>query len=225
MNYLYINKNEVLRYLGYKNQFLDDKINILIEECIDEIKKLVKIRYVYKYFGVNREEDSIILEKCYFNLEGRDIYKHLENADECILIAGTLGSLVDMRIRYYEKKYLTKALILDACANVAIEEVLDKACEEIEGDLKNIKKKLTHRYSPGYGDLDLNIQKRVISILEADKKIGLTASLNNILLPRKSVTAVIGVVDNELKLESKTCSSCTKFHNCEFRNEGECCGD
>ncbi|MBU5438907.1 methionine synthase [Tissierella sp. MSJ-40] len=222
---LYINKKEVLRYLGYKNQILDQTTKILIEECIDEIRHLVSKRYIYRILDISRKESKIILSQYILELEGKDINRHLEGAESCVLMAVTLGNYVDTRIRYYEKFDMTKALILDACATTAVEQVCDEACEEIESKVNQQGKKLTPRYSPGYGDLPIEIQQKFISILEADKTIGLTTSSHNILIPRKSVTAIMGIVDENQKIEKRTCLNCNKFSDCIARKEGVSCGN
>ncbi|SFB46663.1 methionine synthase [Clostridium frigidicarnis] len=219
-----IDKNEVLRYLGYRKQALDKNIEKLIDECINEIKVLVKAKCVYKVFKINRDNMKISLDNCNTVLESKDIYRHLDKADTCILMAATLGHAVDIRIRYYEKLDMTKALILDACANTAIEEVCDKLCVEIEESIKEKDKVLTSRYSPGYGDLSLHIQSDFISIIDTYRTIGLTISSHNILTPRKSVTAIVGVVDKKYKRENKKCGGCNNYLNCNFRRDGGNCG-
>jgi cobalamin-dependent methionine synthase I len=113
-------------------------------------------------------------------------------------MAVTLGNLVDAKIRYYEKFNLTKALILDACATVIIESACDEIQEEIKKEALKTNKGITYRYSPGYGDFPIDIQKKILDILEAQKKIGLSVTEDSILIPRKSVTAVIGFQDRVL---------------------------
>ena len=49
----------------------------------------------------------------------------------------------------------------------------------------------TMRYSPGYGDWDLPVQKAMLELVEG-RSIGLGLTETFILQPRKSVTAVIG---------------------------------
>ena len=83
---------------------------------------------------------------------------------------------------------------------------------------------ITFRYSPGYGDLPLDVQNSFLRALDAQKKIGLTVSENNLLFPRKSVTAIIGIVDSEIKNKRKSCNECSNYENCNFRREGESCG-
>lgn len=224
MDDLSIDRNEVLRYLGYNGQDLDENTKALINECIDEIKNIIKERHIYKFFEIQKADENVTLEGCSLKLEGIDIKRHLENSDTCVLLAVTLGSTVDMRIRYYEKSNITKALILDACATTAVEEICDRLCETIERELKQQGKTLTLRFSPGYGDLPLSIQGRFLSLLEAHKEIGLTASAHSILLPRKSVTAVVGVVRENKKIDNNSCLSCSKYYDCEFKRGNGGCG-
>ncbi|NMA03655.1 MAG: vitamin B12 dependent methionine synthase [Clostridiales bacterium] len=111
------------------------------------------------------------------------------------MMAVTLGNDVDAKIRYYERKSITRALILDACATAAVEEICDRICDELGKTVNKENKTLTSRYSPGYGDLPIHIQNDFLSVLGAQKAIGLTANSHSILIPRKSVTAIVGVVE------------------------------
>lgn len=226
MNKFLQNKDEVLRYLGYKNQVLDKVTNALIDELMDEMRSLIKARYVYKFFNIRKEKDRICILNSNFSIAGEDIRKHLDKSEVCILMAATLGNSVDEKIRYYEKISMTKALILDACATTAIEELCDRICEELEEVVQNENNTLTSRYSPGYGDLPIDIQKKFLAMLSAEKSIGLTASSNSILIPRKSVTAIVGVVKRENNSIKKiSCLQCNKYSNCMFRKGDDRCGN
>ena len=209
-------KYEVLRYLGYKGQELDGNIDQLIEESMKEMKDLIKERYNYQIFSISKDRDNLSLEDGRFGLVGNDIRKHLEGSETCILMAVTLGHEVDTRIRYYEKISMTKALILDACATMEIEKICNRICSEIELSIMKDNKRLTSRYSPGYGDLPLNIQKEFLALLGAEKSIGLTSTFTSILIPRKSVTAIVGVIDIENKIEDSSCINCNKYYTCIF---------
>ncbi|WP_346894665.1 methionine synthase [Clostridium sp. UBA7503] len=224
MNKFLQNKDEVLRYLGYKNQVLDKVTDVLIDELMDEMRSLIKARYIYKFFNIRKEKGRICILNSNFSIAGENIKKHLDKSEVCILMAVTLGNSVDAKIRYYEKISMTKALILDACATTAIEELCDRICEELEEVVQNENNTLTARYSPGYGDLPIDIQKKFLSMLSAEKSIGLTASSNSILIPRKSITSIVGVVKRENNSIKKiSCLQCNKYSNCMFRKgDGEC---
>ncbi|MDD2447331.1 MAG: vitamin B12 dependent-methionine synthase activation domain-containing protein [Tissierellia bacterium] len=217
-------KKEALRYLGYKNQELDKITDELIDDAMDEISTIANGRYIYKTFNILRDESSLILEATNFHLIGEDIKNHLNKSEKCILIGASLGHDVDKKIRYYEKISMTKALILDACATVYIEELCDTICQEIEIDLKAVGKSLTSRYSPGYGDLPISVQNHFLSILDAKKQIGLTATSSSILIPRKSVTAIAGIISKDEVKKNSSCSNCNKYNTCMYAKEGYGCG-
>jgi len=212
-----INREEVLRYLGHRNQKLDDKLVGTVEECVEEIKRIASPKYIFKTFLITAREPEISLKNGLFELPGKEISRHLAGACECILMAATLGFEVDKKIRYYEKIDLAKAMILDACATAYIEEVCDRVCKDIEKDGIPQGKSLTGRFSPGYGDLPIQIQKGFLDVLDAGKRIGLTASSTNILMPRKSVTAVLGIVDESCGKVQSGCSVCSKRNECAYK--------
>ncbi len=225
MNKVPQNKDEVLRYLGYRNQVLDKATNDLIDESMNEMRSLIKVRYIYEFFNIIREEDKICLSNSNSSLTGEDIKKHLDKSEVCVLMAVTIGNSVDAKIRYYEKISMTKAVILDACATTVIEELCDKVCEELEEIVHKENKTLTSRYSPGYGDFPIDIQKKFLTILNAEKAIGLTASSHSILIPRKSITAIVGVVEKDNNIEKVSCLNCNKYSNCMFRKGDGRCGN
>ena len=52
---------------------------------------------------------------------------------------------------------------------------------------------LVARYSPGYGDFPLAAQGALVALLDAPRKAGVSLTSSLLLVPPKSVTAVIGV--------------------------------
>ena len=73
------------------------------------------------------------------------------------------------------------------------------------------------RFSPGYGDWDIHAQPELLRLTQAES-IGISLTESLMLRPRKSVTAVIGLVRGENGDEKlpKGCATCTKL-NCPSR--------
>lgn len=67
--------------------------------------------------------------------------------------------------------------------------ILDKVAKE--------EKSLTMRYSPGYGDLDISANRDILNVLDAHRKIGVTVTNTGIMIPRKSVVALIGITNKK----------------------------
>lgn len=217
-----IDKNEVLRYLGYREQEISEELEVLINMCRNETAIKSKPKYIYEYFELESSEENIKVKGSDVYFLGKDIKKHLGKADKCCIMAVTLGQDIERYIKMVEKIDLTKAIILDACATTLVEEICDEAEESIRSNIEN-GKFITSRFSPGYGDLPICLQKDIINMLMTDKKIGLTASSHNLLMPRKSVTAIIGIGEEEIASSYNKCERCSN-KTCIYRNRGQKCG-
>ena len=152
----------------------------------------------------------------------KDLAKLLKHCEACYILAATLGLEADRMIHGAQMRHMGEALYLDACANVLIEEVCDEV-EQVLAPLFGEEQFMTMRYSPGYGDVPLAIQGDLLNVLNTQKVIGLTVSKSNMLLPLKSITAIIGVSSQKEKRE-KNCSNCMMHAKCAYRKRGEVCG-
>lgn len=221
---LYIDPKEVLRYLGYRNQNLPSNIKELITKAISETQTLIQPKSTYQRYQLIRKSGNIFLEQTSIILPGQDITNHLSYSQACIVMAVTLGARIETKIRYYETINLTKALVLDACASAAVEQIIDNLCNEIDTQLKRENLCLTSRYSPGYGDLPLELQPDFITLLNANRTIGLHASQHSLLQPRKSVTAIAGITQIDQPVTKRNCCNCTLYQDCQLRKDNDSCG-
>ncbi|MGL4873957.1 MAG: methionine synthase [Clostridium sp.] len=217
-----ISLDEVLRYLGYKGQALENNLLEKIEKIREESKAFFRPKFVYESYKIKKSSDGIIIEGTTLNLKSDDIDNLLKDSEKIYLMAVTLGNDIEKLTRKYERLSMTDALILDACATTAIEEYIDNLEADIKVRELKEEENFTFRYSPGYGDLSLDIQKEIINVLNCQRRIGLTVSENKILFPRKSVTAILGVIKGEKK--KKSCANCKNYKTCMFRKEGDVCG-
>lgn len=213
-----IDKNEALRYMGYKGQPMDENMEKLLDVCIDEVLNVSKKSFFYKFFDIERTEEGLCLAGSTLVLRGKDIRTHLSKAEKCAVMAVTLGLEIDKRIAFYSKTDLTKGLIFDACAAAAVESLCDTVQEEIEAEAKSLGFETTTRYSPGYGDFSIGIQKEIARVLDTYGKIGLSVNENSIMIPRKSVTAFIGIQTEKCNKGMHNCKSCNNT-NCMFRKD------
>ena len=114
------------------------------------------------------------------------------------------------------------AVAADAAASVLIEQCADEAERQIRDGLPP-DRYMTGRYSPGYGDLTIQIQGRLVDAVNAQRQIGLDVTSNGILTPRKSITALLGVADHPVKGHLAGCASCALREICKYRKEGKTC--
>jgi hypothetical protein len=163
--------------------------------------------------------DGLVLAGTGLVLPGLDIRRRLAGCRRVALLAATLGVGADTLIRRWEHTDIVRALVLDACANQLIEEVCDGAERAVEADA-NMRG--AGRFSPGYGDLPLTLQPGFLAVLDAGRRIGLTCTESLILLPRKSVTALIGL-GGPAKPAAGRCEACAARGACDYARRGEDC--
>ena len=213
LDYL-INKDEALRYLGWQKE-LPEENAALYDKAEELFLAAAQPKYYYQVFDKN---------ELGFLLTGNDIAAHLANSEKIVLLAATLGSAVDMLIRRSQIEDMALSVIIDALASAAIEEVCDAAAESVHKEYPHLRQ--TSRYSPGYGDWDLSMQKEFLRTLNAGKKIGLCLNSSLLLTPLKSVTAAIGLENKDAPriIKKKDCTACNLFASCAYRKGGTTCG-
>ena len=216
-------REETLRYLGHRGQVLDERMLALLDDSIRDVKAAARPKYCHRTFFLRFHGDSAELSDSGLSLTGKDITRHLHGCTRCVLMAATLGVEADRLIRRFESADLSRSLIMDAAAAALIEEVCDRCEAEVREAAVRDGWQVGGRFSPGYGDLPLSTQGALIYLLDAGRKIGLHCTEMSLLLPRKSVTAVLGVWDGEVPKEQSTdrCDMCNRRGSCDYE-KGEC---
>lgn len=211
-----VNKAEMLRYLGHRGQQIDDSLNAEIDKAIAECENLAAPRVLYRTFDIYYTDAEILFTGTTLTLTGNDIRAHLQGATGAVLMAATLGAGIDSAIARYSKTDVSYSLLLDCAATSLIEAVCDDTEAKIRADLEREKLGLTTRFSPGYGDLPIAYQPAILNVLQC-RNIGLTCTPSLLLLPRKSVTAIMGAGANISYKKSAKCESCSHFESCNYK--------
>ncbi len=206
-----INRSEALRYLGGAKVDMNNDMDRLLGVCESELLKAIKPKYLYK--TIELKDSGLLI--------GESVKSHLNGCKKAVLLCATLGAEVDKIIRTAQITDMAKAVVLDAMASAAVEQV----CDEVEKLVvyENTDSYLTWRFSPGYGDYPLSLQGEFLRILDAPRKIGLCTNSNSILTPTKSVTAIIGLSGTPVENMRKGCASCNMKKTCKFRKAGTRC--
>ncbi len=201
------NKEEILRYAGVREN--SPEIDSLLEECIKEAERIFTYKVCYGRFpfSVNGDEVDLTFTKTV----SKNLSKCLNNSHSFIVFGATVGIDLDRLISKYSRIAPSKALMFQAIGTERIESLCDIFCEDIRKEYGFT----TPRFSPGYGDLSIEIQKEFFRVLEPSRKIGLTLNESLIMSPSKSVTAVIGLSKCE-ENDTHDCDKCDK-KNCLFR--------
>ena len=124
--------------------------------------------------------------------------------------------------RQVQARDFADALLLDGFGGAYVEAGCNAAEREIAAKLPG--KYLTDRFSPGYGDLPLDVQSPLLALTDATRRLGVTLSESNLMNPLKSVTAVIGLSDTPQQARIRGCDFCAMRTRCNLRKAGKTCG-
>ena len=214
-----IERRETLRYLQYRGTALTPEIRAALTRCEEELLRTARPRAVWRLFA--RGADGT-LAGTDFRPEGRDVAALLQDCDQVILMAATLGTEAESLIRKAQARDMAEAVILDAAGSAAIEAVCDTLCGELAARMA--PRHLTDRFSPGYGDMPLGQQAALCRVLSLERSIGVSLSPGGLMIPQKSVTALLGVSDRPQPKRPTGCESCGNYETCTYRKEGTDCG-
>ena len=209
----HIPQKEILRYLGCPGTE-DPATLALVEGCSARLLAAARPKWTYRVFDLAVQTDGVRLD-CGLLLPGRDLAAHLRGCSRAALLAATLSAPVDALLRRAQAEDLAAAVALDCCATAAVEAVCDLAEAEIRARFPGCS--FPFRFSPGYGDLPIELQDPILRLLDAPRRVGLCATDRHILTPRKSVTAVLGISDGEISPQKRGCASCTFRDRCKFQ--------
>lgn len=200
---------EILRYASCKEDC--KTVSELIDSCILESDGKIQYKVCYTVLPAEVKTDVCYLGNFEFN--SSKLASNLKGCKEVLVFAASLGIEFDRLLAKYSKLSPAKALILQAFGAERIEALCDSFCEDITKELSCSSRP---RFSPGYGDLDLSAQKTLFSILDCQKKIGVSLNESLLISPSKSVTAIMGLCENSSQNKINKCTLCSKA-DCQFR--------
>lgn len=212
-----IDKREVLRYLGYGNREADPETEKLIDSCCQELLEAARPRFLMGEYPLDVSEQGMVDCAC-FQTVSRNLAGNLSGCDRVLIMAATLGSEVDRLLTRYGKYQVSRAVTLQAAATAMIESFCDGLCCQWKAEYEPQGYYLRPRFSPGYGDFSIICQVPILDTLETGKRVGITLTDSFLMLPSKSVTAVIGLGRRPFACQTKGCGSCQK-QDCAYRRD------
>jgi hypothetical protein len=202
----------VIRYLGMGRAAPPPQVEDLLEQALSDFNQVVRYRASCLTAPVTPREGGTDLSVLF--APGKALAKNLAGCDRAILFAATVGTPAELQRKRAQLISPARALVLDAVGTAAIEAFCDRLCEGWEGDFA--PGKLRPRFSPGYADLPLSLQKPFLEVLDAGRRLGITLTEALLMIPQKSVTAIVGLGREGCERPRGDCFACEK-KDCEFR--------
>lgn len=174
-----VSEKEILRYAGGGG----DGVEELLRDCLPEI--LPHLSYKVCRTEIPVKVCGGTVDFGFARAFSKDLAKNLADCRKAVIFAATIGIYPDRLIGKYSALSPARALMFQAIGAERIEALCDRVSSEYENSRP--------RFSPGYGDLPLEFQREIFSLLNCPKNIGLTLNESLLMSPTKSVTAIIGL--------------------------------
>ncbi len=188
-----LNRREILRYMSCEKATAETEK--LLDKCISESETAFSFRVVYTELPIVREENLILLGG--MKIYSRELAKNLTDCNNALVFAATVGLVIDRLILKYSHASPSSALCMQAIGTERIESLCELFCLEMKDKYSEQNMLLRPRFSPGYGDLPLELQRDIFSLLECEKRLGMTLNNSLLISPTKSVTAIIGIKEKQ----------------------------
>ena len=250
-----LDRAEMLRYLGHTGQAIDAELEERLARAVKTAEHAARPRGVFAVFpveiadsdktsagqpsaarpdalaadgssaGTLGSEPLIRLGGTAVELCGRDIFRHLKDAPWAALMACTLGHESERLLHAVGGRSALDAALLDAACSALVEATAETLDAHIQRLARDAGLSTTWRFSPGYGDLPLAAQRPVLAALNASRLCGITLTPSLLLMPTKSITAVVGIFDGKRPHDEAApgCQSCRLRAACPRRARGARC--
>jgi len=217
-----IDEKETRRYAGLAGHtsFPPDRVR----QACEDAHVLTKAQGSWQLYAYDPDEAALLCDPPFF-FDSPAVVNHLSGSLHVAALAVTIGPALEEEVstRFSAGNY-TDAYLLDAAGSAAVETAADLLNQAIVQYAARLGCLTTRRFSPGYGAWDIRNQPRLLRLAEGHL-IGMKTTSSCMLTPRKSVTAVIGLLPQQpsplppaLQAETSSCNYCTINH-CHARKE------
>jgi hypothetical protein len=185
-----VDKEEARRYAGLRTTASFPER--LLENACAEALLFVRPQAVWNVYPY-MPDDGTVAGPEPLRPAGSLARSHLAGAGETAVLAVTIGPALEEEVsRLFAAGNYTAGLLLDAAGTAAVEQAADAADAYIADQAARRGMAARRRFSPGYGDWPITDQPAMVE-LAGGGRIGLAVTASCMLMPRKSVTAIIGL--------------------------------
>ena len=175
---------EIARYMRMGRTMPTGALEERLGDLLAKAQAVIRLARTWRRVGM----DEL---RRHFEIKG-SIASHLDGCHAAYLVCGTIGAPFDAFQRKESVASGANALIVQAIGAAMIEEWMDETGREICRELEP-GETLISRYSPGYGDFPLSAQRTLLELLDAPRNVGVSLTDTLLMVPSKSVSAIIGV--------------------------------
>jgi cobalamin-dependent methionine synthase I len=186
----------VMRRMGYPpgHTGANGAIQSMLDEQVKQARSLICAEGVFRLLKIRSlKKGKVRFHGSDFVLESELVAAMLRDSELAAFFMVTLGPALEQEVkRLLDEGDTTRGFILDAIGSETADEAADRMHHYTLKKLaKNHGYSVTPRFSPGYGDWPVTVQPSLAEICEGES-IGIRVTKSCLMIPRKSVSAVLG---------------------------------
>ncbi len=189
----------------------------LAEKALHEGLPLVQPKVAYRSFQVQELRHERLIFAGGGQLSGKLVAQHLGQAREVYVLLCSIGFDLE---RYAEETWNTSAvysLALEGAGSAAVEALANAACRRLDEQAIQRGWKSSIPLSPGMTDWPVEDGQPQIFNLLAGEELEVSLTPSYIMLPKKSLTMVIGM-GPDMNSSGRPCDYCNLNRVCRYQN-------
>ena len=184
-----VSVKEVMRYMGQGTE--DGRVREMIQKEASTVKEALAPMAVLRTVPITVTDSRV--DFGFAAAESRALAKCLMGCRSAAIAVATVGVEADRQIRRASLSSPARGLCLSALFSERVERVMDL----VEAAVKEEHPQLRPRFSPGYGDLSLALEREIFAFLDCPRRIGVSLTEGLLMVPTKSVCAIVGILGEE----------------------------
>jgi hypothetical protein len=212
---------EVLRRQGFRGHSkIRPEIKSIILELLATVEnaKLLELAVAYEYYQVTGMSPSQVSLEGDKAIQGTLLHTVFPEAKELAVVVCTIGPKLEKQVTDYSKSGETlRSILLDGIGSAAVDMLVPEACRLIASEVSSRGHQASSPVSPGWPGLPLNEQWNLFELVNA-QEIGVSLTSSGIMVPRKSVSMVIGIGPQMATwTQADVCARCSLRKTCPYR--------
>ncbi|MFV1948498.1 MAG: hypothetical protein ACC633_01040 [Anaerolineales bacterium] len=216
-----INVDSVLRGQGADPDIIRSRSPRLIdtaEKAIEKSLQLIEPKILVEELEVLSYQHEILELEKGKKLTGPLVTGHLVGACSVIGAVCTVGSKIDQYASEVMEEDIVLGLAIDGVGSAAVEALANAVCRQIELDAAEKNYQTTIPLSPGMIGWDVEVGQPLIFDIMDPVKIGVQLTPYYLMVPRKSLSMLIGVGPG-INSGERICDYCAMRETCRYQDQ------
>lgn len=200
---------ELIIAMGYSIKNVPDYIKDPVTQTVQLLKSHSKPKGGFLILSDNKikiERDCFYINNTCINSE-KIITRYFKNTEYIAILLATIGNQAEtLSKQFINQNDLLMGYIMDIASSELVEKTIALVELKLDETINKFNLGTTNRYSPGYCGWNVSDQQKLFSFLPANF-CGITLNDSAMMIPIKSVSAVVGIGKNAVK-EEYECEIC-----------------